>query len=113
MAEMVNREVGEDADGVDRDEPSHSAMLENQSEQDQESTPLETLGAVAVSAMSDDGAGDPDAAAAQGYDSYDFLPPLQRLEKYALTPQLYKSAQHSVVARARERDGCIVRVTLQ
>lgn len=37
--------------------------------------------------MADDGAGDSEAGA--GYDSYEYLPPIQRLEKYALQT-LYK-----------------------
>lgn len=96
MAEMVKREVGEDADGVDRDESSLADELENENDQTQEGTSLDTLGAVAVSAMSDDGAGDADPSAQHGYDSYDFLPPLQRLEKYALTPQHYKRDRNTV-----------------
>ncbi|XP_034232653.1 serine/threonine-protein phosphatase 4 regulatory subunit 1-like isoform X4 [Thrips palmi] len=102
MAEMVNRDVGEDSDGVDRGETSHTAELENEDEldEDEDAWALQEsssgpLGDVAVGAMSDDGAGDTDATTAQGYDSYDFLPPLQRLEKYALT-LLYKRDRNMV-----------------
>lgn len=98
----MNRDVGEESDGVDRGEASHTAELENEDELDEDEdawsvqeSSSDTLGAVAVGAMSDDGAGDTDAASAQGYDSYDFLPPLQRLEKYALT-LLYKRDRNMV-----------------
>ncbi|XP_034232649.1 serine/threonine-protein phosphatase 4 regulatory subunit 1-like isoform X2 [Thrips palmi] len=87
---------------VDRGETSHTAELENEDEldEDEDAWALQEsssgpLGDVAVGAMSDDGAGDTDATTAQGYDSYDFLPPLQRLEKYALT-LLYKRDRNMV-----------------